>query len=99
MYSSTRCKKSISASKAIIEGISSDGGLYVIKEIPQIDYKSLYGKTYKEMAKVILKNLLPDYTDSELDYALSMSLIKSLKLKKLRSNYIWVLEWKASKEF
>ena len=83
MYSSTRCKKSISASKAIIEGISSDGGLYVIKEIPQIDYKSLYGKTYKEMAKVILKNLLPDYTDSELDYALSMSYDKKFETKEV----------------
>ena len=71
MYSSTRCKKNITASKAIIEGISDDGGLYIIKEIPKIDYKSLYGKTYKEIAKVILKSLLPDYTDDELDYCIN----------------------------
>ena len=71
MYSSTRLKKSITASKAIIEGISPDGGLYIIKEIPKIEYKSLYGKTYKEIAKVILKSLLPDYTESELDYCIN----------------------------
>ena len=71
MYSSTRAIKNITASKAIIEGISDDGGLYIIKSIPKIDYKSLNGKTYKEMAKIILQNLLPDYTDSELDYCLS----------------------------
>ena len=58
MYSSTRCKKNITASKAIIEGISDDGGLYVIKQIPKIEYKTLYGKSYKEMAKIILKSLL-----------------------------------------
>ena len=73
MYSSTRCKKDITASKAIIEGISDDGGLYVIKSIPKIEYKALYGKTYKQIAKEILKALLPDYTDMELDYCLSMA--------------------------
>ena len=71
MYSSTRLDKSVTSSKAIIEGISSEGGLYVIKQIPKIEYKTLYGKTYKEMAKIILKSLLPDYTDSELDYCIN----------------------------
>ena len=71
MYTSTRCEKSITASKAIIEGISSDGGLYVIKKTPMIDYKSLYGKTYKEIAKEVLKSFLNDYTDSELDYCIN----------------------------
>ncbi len=71
MYSSTRCKKNITASKAIIEGISDDGGLYVIKQIPKIEYKTLYGKSYKEMAKIILKSLLPDYTDDEIDYCIN----------------------------
>ncbi len=71
MYSSTRLKKNITASKAIIEGISADGGLYIIKEIPKLDYKALCGKTYKEMAKIVLKSLLPDYTDSEIDYCIN----------------------------
>lgn len=71
MYTSTRCKKNITASKAIIEGISDDGGLYVINEIPKIDYKKLLNLNYKELAKVILKKLLPDYTDSELDYCIN----------------------------
>ena len=38
MYSSTRCKKNITASKAIIEGISDDGGLYIIKEIKLVSF-------------------------------------------------------------
>lgn len=83
MYSSTRCKKNITASKAIIEGISDDGGLYIIKEIPKIEYKTLYGKTYKEIAKVILKSLLPDYTDSELDYCINSAYDKKFDTKEV----------------
>ena len=71
MYTSTRKLKSVTASQAIIDGISSDGGLYVVDEFPKIDYKSLYGKSYKEMAKIVLTSLLPDYTSDELDYCIN----------------------------
>lgn len=71
MYSSTRMKKNITASKAIIEGISQDGGLYIIDKIPTINLESLKGKSYKEMAHIVLKLLLEDYTDSELDYCIN----------------------------
>lgn len=71
MYSSTRCKKSITASQAIIQGISDDGGLYILDNIPKIDVFALKDKNYKEMAHVILKALLDDYTDEELDYCIN----------------------------
>lgn len=70
MYSSTRCKKSVTASKAIIEGISDDGGLYIIDKIPQIDLNTLKNKSYKEMALIILQALLDDYTKEELEYCI-----------------------------
>lgn len=83
MYSSTRLKKNVTASKAIIEGISSDGGLYVIKSIPKIEYKSLYGKSYKEIAKVVLMKLLPDYTESEIDYCINSAYDKKFDTKEV----------------
>lgn len=73
MYSSTRCNKKITASQAIIEGISNDGGLYILESIPKIDISSLKNMHYKEMAHVVLKALLDDYTDEEIDYCINMA--------------------------
>ena len=95
MYSSTRRKKSISSSKAIIEGISDEGGLYVCKNIPSIDVSSLKNKNYKEMAKIILKTLLDDYTTSEIEYCIDKAYVNKfeteeiVKLKKI-SNYYYL---------
>ncbi len=71
-YISTRNGKiSVSAAKAIAQGISEDGGLFVPENIPALtdeDFKVLKDATYSERASFILKKFLTDFTDSEVDY-------------------------------
>lgn len=56
------------ASEAVLQGICSDGGLFVPEKIPMID-KSLYELCtldYKELAYEIMKLYMTDYTKEEL---------------------------------
>lgn len=56
------------AAQAIIKGIAEDKGLFVPEMMPQplSEIASLAGKTYKEIAFLILSTFLPDYTEKEL---------------------------------
>ncbi len=69
-YTSTRDKSvRVTAAQAIAKGISSEGGLFVPTEIPQISLdfiKGLVPLSYIERAKAILKLYLTDFTDEEL---------------------------------
>ena len=68
-YVSTRDKnKKVSAKQAILEGISSDGGLYVWPMLDQvkIDLHKICEQSYLENAWMILKELLHDFSDEEL---------------------------------
>ncbi len=69
-YTSTRDKSvRVTAAQAIAKGISSEGGLFVPTEIPQISMdfiKGLVPLSYIERAKAILKLYLTDFTDEEL---------------------------------
>lgn len=61
-YFSTRDnKKTVKASRAILQGISEDGGLFVPAEIPQADLKALQHKSYPELAAEVLGMYLTDY--------------------------------------
>ena len=68
-YVSTRTKGiSISASKAILKGLSDDGGLFVPSRIPEFE-KSLSEMTsmsYKELAYEVMRLYLTDFTEKEL---------------------------------
>ena len=69
LYKSTRGnKETITASQAILQGLSPDGGLYVPTQIPQLceDLNVLAGLDYRQLALVILKKFLTDYTEDEL---------------------------------
>lgn len=69
MYKSTRGDGStVSASQAVLMGLSPDGGLFVPTEIPTIDFnlEEAAGYSYKELAFKVLKKFLSDYTDEEL---------------------------------
>lgn len=69
VYESTRNKgNKISSKQAILEGISSDGGLYVWPELSsvQLDLETICHQSYKENAVYILKQLLSDFTEEEL---------------------------------
>lgn len=66
-YISTRDNSiSLSASQAIIQGISKDGGLFVPSEIPKIEVGKLKGMDYKELAFEILSRFLTDFEEASL---------------------------------
>ena len=68
-YISTRdAHQSVSSKQAILNGISPDGGLYVLPGLDQIhlDLSLICSKSYKENAVYILSHLLTDYSIDEL---------------------------------
>ncbi len=69
-YISTRDnQKSVSAAQAILQGISTDGGLFVPETMPQLgmDFlQSLCDKSYNERAVAVLKLFLSDYTEEQI---------------------------------
>lgn len=65
-YHSTRDRKlTASASRAVLEGLAPDGGLYISDAIHAdgFDYRALLSCTTLEMAEAILSRLLPDLPD------------------------------------
>ena len=71
-YISTRDKSvKVTAAKAISQGISAEGGLFVPENFPKFtaeDFKTLSGLDYIGKAKYILKQFLDDFTDEEVEY-------------------------------
>ena len=69
-YISTRSKiKPISSAEAILQGLASDGGLFVPEKIPKVtleEIASLQDKTYEQRAAWLLGKYLTDYTPDEL---------------------------------
>lgn len=68
LYRSTRNKQlSASAKRAIVEGIASDGGLYVYDDLTSIrlPFADMMNMDYYAMAEVILQALLPDFSEAE----------------------------------
>ena len=71
MYISTRGLDSKPASKAIVQGLAKDGGLFIIDNMPQIDFDKKWLKlSYKEVAFRILRLFLEDFTDDEINEAI-----------------------------
>ena len=68
LYRSTRSNASVSASQAILKGLSEDGGLFVPERIPQLDktLEELGSMTYGEVAYEVMKLFLTDFTEEEL---------------------------------
>ncbi|HKL98590.1 MAG TPA: threonine synthase [Mobilitalea sp.] len=69
MYQSTRNKDSrVTASQAILQGLSPDGGLFVPESIPLLtkSIEELSKMNYRELAYEVLKLFLSDYTEEEL---------------------------------
>ena len=69
LYKSTRgTGETVTASEAILKGLSSDGGLFVPTEIPKLDIpmERLAKMTYQETAYEVMKRFLTDYTEEEL---------------------------------
>lgn len=69
LYSSTRDSgRKVTASQAILKGLSDDGGLFVPDHIPALDHsmRELTGKSYQEIAYEVMKLFLTDFTQDEL---------------------------------
>ena len=71
-YVSTRDKSvKATAAKAIAQGISVEGGLFVPDSFPTLetaDFKALTEMNYIERAKFVLSKFLNDFTEEEVDY-------------------------------
>jgi threonine synthase len=71
-YISTRDKSvKVTAAKAISQGISNEGGLFVPESFPKFtaeDFKTLSTLDYIGRAKYILKQFLDDFSEEEVDY-------------------------------
>lgn len=69
MYKSTRdSNNKVTASQAVLQGLSSDGGLFVPETIPVLtkSFEELGNMDYRGLALEVLKLFLTDYTDEEL---------------------------------
>ncbi len=69
LYKSTRNNQvSVSASAAILKGLSEDGDLFVPERIPALDcpLEQLAGLSYQETAYTVMKQYLTDFTEEEL---------------------------------
>lgn len=72
-YSSTRNKASkVLSSEAILKGISEDGGLFIPDTIPKLkcSLNELVNLDYKEIAYIVMKSFLTDFTEEELKYCI-----------------------------
>ena len=88
-YNSTRNKnRVVSASQAIAQGISDEGGLFVPQSFPKYsidDIKALVEMDYKGRAKKIFGDFLSDFTAEEISGMMTevcRSLLKEIKSDK-----------------
>ncbi|MCR5624600.1 MAG: threonine synthase [Lachnospiraceae bacterium] len=69
MYKSTRdSNNTATASEAILQGLATDGGLYVPEKLPKlsVSLEELTKLSYKEIAYEVMKLFLDDFTEDEL---------------------------------
>ncbi|HJD27866.1 MAG TPA: threonine synthase, partial [Candidatus Blautia avicola] len=69
LYKSTRgTGDKITASQAILKGLSDDGGLFVPDSIPEldVDLETLSKMNYQEIAYEVMSRFLTDFTEEEL---------------------------------
>ena len=73
LYRSTRGDKEIvKSSRAILRGLAPDGGLYVPDYLPRftMPWREFSQMEYREIAFLVMRMLLTDYTDEELRYCI-----------------------------
>ncbi|MCI8326810.1 MAG: threonine synthase [Lachnospiraceae bacterium] len=69
LFSSTRnYSEKVTASQAILKGLSDDGGLFVPDRIPKLDVsvEELAKMSYQETAYTVMRQFLTDFTEDEL---------------------------------
>lgn len=74
MFYSTRNRNlRVTASQAILDGISKDGGLYLPEEIVPLDYEKVLDDDYVTLGVKILSLYLDDYQEEELRQCLQVA--------------------------
>lgn len=74
VYASTRdAQERVTASQAILRGLSNDGGLFVPTQIPALDVpmEELGKMSYQETAYEVMKRFLTDFTEEELKHCIN----------------------------
>lgn len=74
LYKSTRgMEEPVTASKAILKGLSEDGGLFVPTRIPSLDIpmETLSQMTYQETAYEVMSRFFTDFTEEELKHCIN----------------------------
>ena len=75
-YHSTRGGgETVSAKEAILQGLCSDGGLFVSDSLleTKLDVLTLCQKPYREIALAVFEALLPDYSRQELEESIALA--------------------------
>ena len=86
LYKSTRGKgETVTASMAILKGLSEDGGLFVPTEIPKLDVpvEKLAQMTYQETAYEVMSRFLSDFTEDELKNCIANAYDKKFDTKEI----------------
>lgn len=68
-YTSTRKNKKVSCVDSVLDGLSSDGGLYVPISIPKLDksFEEMKNMNYQEVAKYVIGKYFTDFTTEEIN--------------------------------
>jgi len=73
LYKSTRSKdEKVSASRAILNGLAENGGLYLPESIPSlgVELEELPKMNYRDTAYAVMSKYLTDYSEEELRYCI-----------------------------
>ena len=86
MYKSTRNNEErVTASEAILKGLANDGGLYAPEQIPslQVSLEDLTKMSYQEIAYVVMKEFLTDFTEEELKHCINSAYDKKFDIPEI----------------
>jgi len=94
-YTSTRdfTSSKTTASKAIVSGLSPDGGLYVPCDFPV--FKDFIGMPYEQIALHVLKLYLTDFTDEELKQYIYAAYCRNLPVR-INGSYLELFHGRTS---
>ena len=86
MYKSTRNNEErVTASEAILKGLANDGGLYAPEQIPslKVSLEDLTKMSYQEIAYVVMKEFLTDFTEEELKHCINSAYDKKFDIPEI----------------
>lgn len=86
IYRSTRNnEETVTASQAILKGLADDGGLYVPEFIPtmKVPLEELSEMTYQDIAYVVMREFLTDFSEEELKYCIQSAYDKKFDVPEI----------------